>query len=279
MNHLLTITDSEFRQISELVYTRAGINLHNGKKQLVQARLGKIIRKEGYDGFQQYFDTIAEDSSGNRLVQLLDTLSTNHTYFFRESDHLDWLADKILPEVRDLEEVKAANEIRIWSAGCSSGEEPYSIAIHLLETGALENARLKMLATDLSTKVIRIANQGVYKSEKLKSVSGYILQRYFDRRDRDGERLYKVKAEINKLITYRKLNLLEPFPFKKQFEVVFCRNVMIYFDKPTQQRVVDKIYKVIRPGGYFVVGHSESLSGISHSFKYVAPTIYKKISV
>ena len=279
MNTTLRISNGDFRKISDLVYERAGINLHDGKKQLVQARLGKIIRKEGLGGFRQYYDEIVNDSTGQRLVQLLDTLTTNHTYFYRESDHLKWLSGTILPEVIQLNQKEGGSEVRIWSAGCSSGEEPYTIAIHLMNSGVLPSRfRLKILATDLSTKVIQDARKGIYKAEKLQKIPARIMHRYFRRLRTENGGYYQVRQQVRELITFRKLNLLDSFPFRRQFDVVFCRNVMIYFDKQIQQKVVDKMYRTVKTGGYFVVGHSESLSGVSHQFKYIAPTIYKKIS-
>lgn len=279
MNGILRISDGEFRKISDLVYQRAGINLHDGKKQLVQARLGKIIRREGFAGFREYFREIDTDTTGRRLVQLLDTLTTNHTYFYRESDHLKWLSETIIPDTIELNKKETSKEIRIWSAGCSTGEEPYTIAIHLMESGVLPEAfQLKILATDLSTQVVQRGREGIYKAEKLQKIPSYISKRYFRGIRSESGKVFQIAGPIRRLVTFRKLNLLEPFPFRKQFDVVFCRNVMIYFDKQIQQRVVNKLYEVVKSGGYFVVGHSESLSGVSHQFEYVAPTIYKKTS-
>lgn len=271
------ISDQEFTKIRNLVYKKAGINLHEGKKSLVQTRLGKIIRREGYGGFEDYYSQILNDKTGNRLVELLDTISTNHTYFFREDDHLTWLSETILPDLRSLKSVQDEGEARIWSAGCSSGEEPYTLGIVILENDVFASQlRVKMLATDLSTRVIETARTGLYKKEKLKTVPTPLIKKYFHRtRDENGE-MYQVVQRVKNLITFHKLNLLSPFPFQKQFALIFCRNVMIYFDKPTQNRVVNKFYEVLKPGGYYVVGHSESLSSVQHDFQYVAPTIYRK---
>lgn len=271
------ISDQEFVKIRNLVYEKAGINLHEGKKSLVQARLGKIIRREGFSGFDDYYGQILNDDTGNRLVELLDTISTNHTYFFREDDHLTWLSETILPDILTLKSVKGEGEIRIWSAGCSTGEEPYTLAMQILENDVLSpQMRVKMLATDLSTRVIETAKTGLYKPEKVKTVPGPILKKYFHKKRGGNENLYQVSQRVRDLITFHVLNLLSPFPFQRQFALIFCRNVMIYFDKPTQNRVVNKFYEVLKPGGYFIVGHSESLSSVKHNFQYVAPTIYRK---
>lgn len=273
----LQITETEFQKIRTLVYEKAGINLHTGKKSLVQARLGKIIRRRGLGGFRKYFDLIEQDKSGNLLVELLDAISTNHTYFFREDDHLNWLSDRIIPEILELSP-SPREEVRIWSAGCSTGEEPYTLAIHLKEESTLpKNLRLKILATDLSTKVIQIADRGEYAEEKLKKIPSHMRERYFTRvNNGHSEGYHQVVPAVRNLITFRKLNLLSPFPFRKQFDVIFCRNVMIYFDREIQQQVVNKFAEVIKPGGYMVVGHSESLSGVTHPFRYIAPTVYRK---
>ena len=271
------ISDQEFAKIRNLVYEKAGINLHEGKKSLVQARLGKILRRDGYSGFEDYYSQVLNDESGNRLVELLDTISTNHTYFFREDDHLTWLGQTILPDILSLKSVQNEGEIRIWSAGCSTGEEPYTLAMQILENDVLSSStRIKMLATDLSTRVIDTAKIGMYKHDKIKTVPGSLLKKYFHKKKTGNEEMYQVTRRVQNLITFNVLNLLSPFPFKKQFALIFCRNVMIYFDKQTQNRVVNKFYDVLKPGGYFVVGHSESLSSVKHQFQYVAPTIYKK---
>jgi len=273
----LRISEREFEKFSDLVYRRAGINLHQGKKQLVQARLGKIIRHHGLSSFRDYYEEVLTDDSGDKLCELLDRISTNHTYFFREHNHLHQLTNTILPEIVSLEGVRKSNELRLWSAGCSTGEEPYSIAIHLLEYGRLPaEMRVRILATDLSKSVIAIADRGIYRDEKLTNVPPHLRRKYFQKGRGSWTGYYRVDKTIRSLITFRKFNLIETFPFRGQFEVIFCRNVMIYFDKQVQQEVVNKFFQVVKPGGYFVVGHSESLSGIQHHFKYIAPTIYKR---
>ncbi|MCF7802824.1 MAG: protein-glutamate O-methyltransferase [Candidatus Marinimicrobia bacterium] len=273
----VTLSDKEFQKIRDLVYEKAGINLHEGKKTLVQARLGKIIRRDKLAGFNEYYRRIIHDRTGNKLVELLDTISTNHTYFFREEDHLQWLNRTILPEITELDKIREEKEMRVWSAGCSTGEEPYTLALHILDNCQFpEKYRLKILATDLSTKVIRIAEQGVYPEEKVRTVPRAVLLKYFSKGKGKSAGYYRVQEHIRQLITFRKLNLLDTFPFRKQFALVFCRNVMIYFDRQVQERVVQKMFDVLMPGGYFVVGHSESLSGVTHDFSYIAPTIYKK---
>jgi len=276
LNGSLQISDRDFQKFRDLVYQRAGINLHQGKKQLVQARLGKVLRREGLHNFRDYYELVLNDKTGNRLVDLLDRISTNHTYFFREKDHLDFLVDTIIPNVLKSGKDGGTKEIRLWSAGCSSGEEPYSIALKILTEGGLPpGTRLKILATDLSTKVIETGARGVYREDKLRNISPAMKRKYFQKGKGRSEGFYRVIQPVRGMITFRKFNLMDQFPFRRKFDVIFCRNVMIYFDRKTQQKMVNKFTQFIKPGGYFIVGHSESLSGIKHNLQYIVPTIYR----
>ncbi len=276
VNGSLQISDTEFQKFRDLVYQRAGINLHQGKKQLVQARLSKVLRQEGLHSFHDYYELVLNDKTGNKLVDLLDRISTNHTYFFREKDHLDYLSDTIIRNILKSGKGNGAQEIRLWSAGCSSGEEPYSIALKILEDGGLPaGTKLKILATDLSTKVIEAASRGVYREDKLRNITPGMKRKYFQKGKGRSEGFYRVIQPVRDLITFRKFNLMDQFPFRRKFDVIFCRNVMIYFDRETQQRMVNKFTQFIKPGGYFIVGHSESLSGITHKLQYIVPTIYR----
>jgi len=276
LNGSMQISDKEFQKFRNLVYQRAGINLHQGKKQLVQARLSKVLRREGLRSFQDYYELVLNDNTGNKLVDLLDRISTNHTYFFREKDHLDFLAETIIPNILNSSKGNGIKEIRLWSAGCSSGEEPYSIALKILDDGGLPpGITIKILATDLSTKVIETGSRGVYRDDKLRNITPAMKRKYFQKGKGRSEGFYRVIQPVRDMITFRKFNLMDPFPFRRKFDVIFCRNVMIYFDRETQQRMVNKFTQYIKPGGYFIVGHSESLSGIRHNLQYIVPTIYR----
>ncbi len=271
------LTDAHFEKISELVKRQCGINLHQGKKQLVKARLNKRLRTLNLHSFGQYLEMLERDRTGNELVTMLDSISTNLTSFFRESAHFDFLRQEALPEVLNK---TGRRSLRLWSAGCSSGEEPYTLAITLCE--ALPNAGswdIKILASDLSTVVLQRAAQGIYPAERLKTVDGSLVRRYFDpvrRHDIDGP-AYQVKPSIRKLVTFARLNLMEKWPMKGPFDIIFCRNVMIYFEKPIQEALVNRYYELLALGGYLFLGHSESLTGTKHPFKYVRPTVYRRM--
>lgn len=271
------LSERDFWRFSTLVYEKCGINLHDGKKELVRARLNKRLREGSFKDFKAYYRFLTEKDSGDELVRMLDAISTNLTSFFRENKHFDFLNEKVFPSY--VEEKKRPRTLRLWSAGCSSGEEPYSLAIWLLE---YFNESLpfdvKILATDISSKVLTLAQRGVYTSQKLANMPKQFLRKYFQRGHGSQEGNFRIKQSVSELIVFKRFNLMAPFPFKEVFNVIFCRNVMIYFDKKTQQALVDKFYESLSQGGYLFVGHSESLTGIRHNFEYVMPSIYRKRS-
>jgi len=273
----LELSDSEFQAFSDLVYKKAGINLHAGKKELVRARLARRIREDGFDSFGEYYQFVINDETGDELVQLLDSVSTNLTNFFREPKHFQFMAQVFFPERRRFVSKKRGRLLRIWSAGCSTGEEPYSIAITALENMPdFDRWDIKILATDLSTKVLQTARQGVYTAERLADIPPEVLRRYFQRGQGDWTGWFKVKDQVKRLVVFRRLNLIEPLPFRKPVDLIFCRNVMIYFDKKTQTDLVARLSQVLADGGYLLIGHSESLTGVSQAFNYIQPTIYRK---
>lgn len=271
------LSDQDFSFFSRLVYEKCGIHLHDGKKELVRSRLSKRLRELKLNGFGAYLDMLRHDNSDEELVQLLDAISTNLTSFFRERRHFDFLTEEAMAAL--LRRVRSENrrEILIWSAGCSSGEEPYTLAICF--TAALAGERdvgVKILATDLSTRVLQTAKSGVYPRAKVGNIGTDILKRCFLKGKGRMSGFVRVHPDIRSCIEFQRLNLMEPFGFSSRFDVIFCRNVMIYFDKPTQEKLVNKYYDALRPEGYFLIGHSESLMGISHRFRYLYPTIYQK---
>jgi chemotaxis protein methyltransferase CheR len=266
------LTDTQFNRISELVRELCGINLHQGKKELVKARLAKRLRHLGCSDFGEYIDHVCADAAGDELTQMLDVLSTNLTSFFRENDHFVDLAERALPAI-----IRGGGKrLRIWSAGCSSGEEPYSIGMTLRETISDLNAwDARILATDISTRVLARASAGQYGPNHMRNVPPQIRGRYFVPEGR-SRGLWRVCDSVRSLVCFARLNLMERWPMQGPFDIIFCRNVMIYFDKPTQQRLVDRFHAILRPGGSLFIGHSESLTGIRHSFGYVRPTVYQK---
>ncbi len=277
MNTSIKLSDSEFRAISDLVYEKAGINLHAGKKELVRARLAVIIREEKFGTFGNFFEHTIQDQTGNGLVRLLDAIATNLTNFFREPGHFNFMIETFLSEIMSSNMRGRLEHLRIWSAGCSTGEEPYSIAMALLDhLSSKDTMDVKILATDLSTQALSVALKGVYPDEKMSGVSSENLRKYFKKGHNSAEGSFRVKDEVKKLITFRHLNLIDAFPVKGPFDLIFCRNVMIYFDKNTQQTLVNRFYNILGTGGYLLVGHAESLGLTNNNFQYVQPTIYKK---
>ncbi|HXN46398.1 MAG TPA: protein-glutamate O-methyltransferase CheR [Bryobacteraceae bacterium] len=261
----------EFAKIRQLAYDTFGLDLRAGKETLVSARLGKHIRKSGCRSFDEYYRHVVEDSTGEALIHLIDALTTNHTSFFRESAHFDFLRKVLLPEWKN----RAA--IEIWSAACSSGEEPYSIAMCILEElGAVPPGKVHILATDISTRVLAAAAKGIYPAERFEAFSPVQLRGHWLRGERDFAGSYRAKKELRAMIEFRRLNLLEPGPRLGPFPLIFCRNVMIYFDKPTQRQVVERLAGSLEPGGYLLTGHAESLTGIDHGLHYVQPAVYRK---
>jgi chemotaxis protein methyltransferase CheR len=271
------MSESDYINFSSLIYTKAGINLHEGKKNLLKTRLSKYLRKTRFRSVREYYQYLMNDVTGEELVHLLDIISTNLTYFFREPKHYEFLRNKALPQV--LESCRSLNKqvIRIWSAGCSSGEEAYSIGIVLNEfLDSRERLQIHIFATDISTKVLKKASDGIYEGEKLEKIPYDLRSRYFQRGVNKHSGYFRVKPQLRKLISFERLNLMEPFPTGQTFQIIFCRNVMIYFDKPTQERIVEKFYGALEKGGFFFIGHSESLTNINHTLRYIQPSVYRK---
>lgn len=265
------LKDREFAKIRRLAYDTFGLDLRAGKETLVSVRLGKQIRNSGCRSFDEYYQRVVADSTGESLINLIDALTTNHTSFFREPPHFEFLRKTFLSERRN------RGSIDIWSAACSTGEEPYSIAMCILEElGAVAPGRVRILATDISTRVLAAAEMGIYPAERFEGLSTMQLRRCWLRGEGDWAGSYRAKQELRALVEFRRLNLLEPASQIGHFPLIFCRNVMIYFDKPTQQRVVESLTGCLEPGGYLLTGHAESLTGIEHGLKYVQPAVYRK---
>ncbi len=271
------LSDRDFRRFSALVYDKCGINLHDGKKELVRARLGKRLRETGFVDFKAYYKFLSEDEAGDELVLMLDAISTNLTKFFREEKHFHFLTQTVFPSYLGGKKQRRFRKIRSWSAGCSSGEEPYSLAMSMLEYfGQGTPSDMKILATDISTKVLAKAQRGVYPAARLANVPQGLIRRYFQKGCGSNEGNFRTKSFLRDIIEFKRFNLMEHFPFKELFDLIFCRNVMIYFDKETQQALINRFYECIVSGGYLLIGHSESLTGIEHAFKYIMPSVYQK---
>ena len=271
------LEEKDFRRISDMIYKHCGINLHAGKKELVRARLAKRLRLLNIRTFPEYIDHALNDPSGDEFTALVDSLSTNLTSFFRENQHFEYLKQNFLPGIIADKSKAGDRVIRAWSAGCSSGEEPYSIAITLLEAIKMDRGLgAKILATDISTQILAKAKVGVYDPERVAPVPPELKNRYLVSEKIDKRKVFKAGNALKDIIFFGHLNLMDEWPIKVPLDFIFCRNVMIYFDKPTQERLVNRYWQNLNPGGLLFTGHSESLTGINHKFRYVQPTIYVK---
>jgi len=272
-NKNFELRDNDFNYIRKLVYDECGINLHEGKKELVRSRLAKRLRDLNISEFRVYKSML--ENSGEELISHLNAISTNLTSFFREKKHFDFLEKKGLSQlVRNLDNNKTINA---WSAGCSTGEEPYTIAMVLdswLES--MPGCDFHITATDISTDVLLKADAGIYDILKTAGIDQYTLRKYFQKGTGKRKGYVRVQKHLRKKIDFMRFNLMQPYNYDTLFDFIFCRNVMIYFEKKIQATVINKFYDILKPGGFLFVGHSESLMNIKHKFKYVEPTIYQK---
>jgi len=273
---LLSLSDAEFRGIVDLVYQRFGIRLSEQKRSLVVGRLSKRVRQLGLSSFAAYLEYIREDRSSQELVEFINRISTNHTFFYREGAHFDFFMAQVLGGLRTQLERDPRYPLRIWSAGCATGEEPYTLAMAILDTlGPLAGSvDWGILATDVSRKALEEAIAGVYSESRIRELPKAWRTRYLEE---VGPDQWAVRAEVKKGVLFKRLNLMnESYPFKGQFDVIFCRNVMIYFDVPVRKALVDRLYRYTKVGGYLFVGHSESLPRDTCPYRYISPAIYKK---
>jgi chemotaxis protein methyltransferase CheR len=271
-----TLTDPDYDYLCQLIYERSRIHLGPDKRVLVASRLAKRLRQLGLKNYSEYCDLMRSPAGTEELQFLIDRISTNHTHFFREVKHFEFISEAIIPA---WQKVKSRSEpFRIWSAASSTGEEPYSLAIHLAEHFApAEAGRWQIAGTDISTRVLEVAKQGIYEAEKLTNVSPGVVRRHFQKGEKKWADYFRVKDELRRHVHFHHLNLLAgAYPFAWKFDLILCRNVMIYFDRPTQETLVQQLASHLVPGGFLLVGHSESLSGVRHALKLVRPAIYLK---
>lgn len=269
----MVLEDRDFARLRDLMYDSFGINLAH-KRTLIETRLSAVVAQKGFVDFAGYIDHLLSDTTGKELSLLVSRLTTNFTYFMREEQHFKFMHSVALPEIvpriRD-------NNLCIWSAGCSSGEEPYSVAMTLDDYFACgkKNLDTRILATDISAKVLRAACAGVYAPDRMNKIPARWREKHFLKAEKDG---YRVVPAIQKEVIFRNFNLMEKsFTFKKKFHIIFCRNVMIYFDAGTRKALADRFYECMHPGGYLFIGMSETLTGNETDFKYISPSIYKKV--
>lgn len=272
---MIKISDADFMVFTEFLKKNFGINLSK-KRTLIEGRLNNYLLRNGYSDYSSYLKMLFSDPTGAEVNNVINFLTTNYSYFMREWDHFEFYKNTILPEMQS----RIMNyDLRVWSAGCSTGEEPYMLAILTDEFFGRERGMWdkKVLATDISDKVLNQARSGIYDSSSLEKVPKAWIKNYFVKLEKDS---FQVKDDLRKEVIFRRFNLMEPvFPFKKKFHVIFCRNVMIYFDNETKSNLVQKYYDATEEGGYLIVGQSESIDRSKSRYMYVSPSIYRKVSV
>lgn len=267
-------TDQNFEQLRRIAFEHTGIVLGENKRQMMYGRLARRIRQLGLASFDDYCARLERDPDGE-VGELINAITTNLTAFFRENHHFEHLAGTALPEI--LAANAASRRLRIWSAGCSTGEEPYSIAMTLAETANLSGWDARILATDIDTNVVAKADAGVYAAERVQGMEPRRVKRWFETGGGEGAGRLRVVRPLCDLIAFRPLNLLGPWPMRGPFDVIFCRNVVIYFDKEAQRQLFARYADILAPHGYLYIGHSETLFKISDRFRAIGGTIYRKL--
>lgn len=267
------LSDEDFYRLRDIIYREAGIKLNDLKKVLMQSRLIKRLRTLKLDSFTDYHDYLLSHYEDEK-INFINAITTNKTDFFRENDHFEYMKNVILPAF----DKKGLKELRIWSAGCSTGEEPYTIAMTVFDYyGRRQMPELLLLATDIDTQVLQKGVTGTYAAERLATVDEDEVKKYFDS-DGSEPRSYTVKDFVKSKVYFRRLNLLQDeYPMKKQFDIIFCRNVIIYFDRETQAKLFNNFYRYLKDDGYLLIGHSENITSITDKFSLSGRTIYKKV--
>lgn len=277
LNSIQGLTDKEFETISRFMESNVGIKMPASKRIMVQSRLMSRLRKLGYTDFSQYLNYVFnQDRSGEELIFMIDSLTTNKTEFFREADHFAYLTGTVLPN----KIAEGVRSLKIWSAGCSSGEEPYTLSIVMSEFMRQNPGKISdfaILATDISTKVLDQACNAVYPEEEIAGMSNDIKERYFLKSKDPAAKQVRVKQQLRSRVHFKRLNFMDQsYPIRDTFNIIFCRNVLIYFDKPTQETIIRKFTQHLEPGGYLFLGHSETIFAMNLPLKTVAPTVYQK---
>lgn len=273
------LKDKEFKRFSAFIHDKIGIKLPPEKKTMLEARIQKRLKHLVLSGFEDYADFVfSPEGQENELVHLIDAVTTNKTDFFRESAHFDYLSKVVLPSIITNRSVCRKDPVRIWSAGCSSGEEPYTLAMVLSELAeARRDFRFSILASDISTQILDQATTAVYQEDRIAPIPERFRKKYLLRgKDRTSSQV-RICPEIRSLVTFRRINFMDDdLGVQQKMDIIFCRNVVIYFDKPTQQRVMGKFHHNLKSDGFLFLGHSESLNGLDVAFQPIASTIYRK---
>lgn len=259
-----------FNKLREIIYQKSGIALSESKKALLSARIQKRLRALGLNSFKEYLSYIRSDNSENELVEMLNVISTNVTSFFRDNHTFVFLEKYIEQKLQ-----KGMNKIRIWSAACSSGQEPYSIAI-MMKKIVPNYLDQKILATDISTDILKKAQKGIYLNKDIDTIEKNILLSYFKKTHENGKDFYHIKDEIKNMVLFKRINLSETLPLKGPLDIIFCRNVMIYFDNKGKNKLIAQLEKLLHPEGLLILGSTESLTGLTHGLEVYQPSIYIK---
>ena len=263
---------AQFARIRDLMYQVCGVHLRPGKEALVRSRLARRLQALALDSFDAYLAHLERDGSGSELREMVESLTTNKTGFFREPEHFTLLRDHVKAQV-----ARGSRRLRLWSAGCSSGEEPYTMAMMIDEALAGgPTTDVRILATDIASRVLRRAREGVYGARAMDDVPLHYRARYFGRGDASERDAWRVRDDLRAMVSVGRLNLAARWPMRGPFDAIFCRNVMIYFDEAMRRSVVERCWELLAPHGLLFVGHSESLSAISHRFRYVQPAVYAR---
>ncbi|NLF26040.1 MAG: chemotaxis protein CheR [Deltaproteobacteria bacterium] len=261
----------DFDRLRYIIYEACGISLSKDKIPLVVNRISKRQRALGIKSQQEYLRIIEEEKDPEEFVKFIDAISTNTTYFYREKQHFELLTELFKKDS------SKGREIKLWCAAASSGEEPYTLAMTACESLNLRRTPFRMLATDICTKVLDRAVMGRYTEKQVENIPKLLRQKYFDREATGKEKYFQATAQLRELILFKRLNLSKfPYPVRGPFDYIFCRNVMIYFDAPLREKVINAFYSLLRRGGYLFIGHSENLLGLQHSFKGVQASVFRK---
>jgi chemotaxis protein methyltransferase CheR len=266
----IELNAKQFKKVRKIVLRFSGIDLKEGKEALVRARLMKRMRALQMASLDAYLRYIESYEGAGELGDMIDAMTTNKTGFFREMEHFNFLREKILPEIR-------GSKMRFWSAACSSGEEPFSMAITLRENILdIDFKDCLILATDISNSMLEKAAKAIYSQTSVRDLQATVVRKYFNKLDDGPNPTFQVNDHVRRLVRLAWLNLMGPWPMKGPFNVVFCRNTMIYFDRAAQEKLIQRFWDILKPGGYLFVGHSEGLLGMSHKFVFVRPATYRK---
>jgi chemotaxis protein methyltransferase CheR len=275
----ITLKEAQFRKLSHFIESEVGIKMPPAKRIMLESRLQKRLRALSMDSFETYIDHVFQDDPGE-IIHMIDVVTTNKTDFFREPDHFVYLKETLLPHHVEHDRWGIDGKFKVWSSASSTGEEAYTIAIELAEFQRTQYPRFdfRILGTDISTAVLATAKKAVYPADRIRPVSAEFRKRYFLKsRNRESE-LVRVKRVLREKAQFHRLNLMAPtFPIRDRFHVIFCRNVIIYFDRPRQEQLLRKLYNYLVPGGYIFLGHSETLAGMNLPVVSVAPTVYRRI--